>query len=210
MEKRVHYTHSNSYSTLNDPSATDRSIWMVFHGMGHLSRYFIRHFQGLDPKQHYIIAPQAPSKYYQGSEYKHVGACWLTRDDTVNETENVLSYVETVWEIESIRPYNKKIVLGYSQGVSIAMRWLARYRHTCDMLILHSGGLPKELTPEQFDHLGEDTSVQLWYGKEDPYLNSKRVDEETDRAKKLFGQRLQLVPFDGGHQVNEGLIVAMD
>ena len=64
--------------------------------MGYLSTYFINYFKQLDPETNYIVAPQAPSKYYQGSDFKHVGASWLTRVDTVAETENVLAYVDAV------------------------------------------------------------------------------------------------------------------
>ncbi|PQB04200.1 alpha/beta hydrolase [Aureitalea marina] len=201
-EKRINYQASNTYSTLNKLSADTQRIWMVFHGMGYLSRYFIRHFKNLDPVKNYIIAPQAPSKYYQGPDFKHVGASWLTREDTVNETDNVLNYVEGVWQAELAHTNCELIVLGYSQGVSIATRWLAKYQRRCDQLIIHSGGLPKELTAKDFSHFQETTKVHYVFGNSDPYINQDRLDLERKRAEALFGS-VQERPFKGAHVVNE-------
>lgn len=201
-EKRVSYTHTASYSCLNNISEKTRNIWLVFHGMGYLSRYFLRYFSKLDPEENYIIAPQAPSKYYIGPEYKHVGASWLTREDTSEETKNILNYVDEVWKQEKpTRPVNF-IVLGYSQGVSIATRWLASRKMQCDHLILHSGGIPKELTARDFNYLDLNTRVTFIYGDRDEYITESRVKTETLKAKELFGSRLSTKVFKGKHQLN--------
>ena len=206
IEKLVNYAVSNSYSTLNDLTPKTRRVWMVFHGMGYLSRYCIRHFKDLDPRENYIIAPQAASKYYQGTDYKHVGASWLTREDTDRETTNVLTYVEAVWQQEIEESQLELVVLGYSQGVSIATRWLSYYQRPCDHLIIHSGGLPKEMTSESFNYLPEQTQVHYVYGTSDPYINDSRLLEESERARMLFGERVIVSPFEGDHRVDEQFI----
>ena len=200
-EKRITFTASKTYSTLNDFGPETKNIWLVFHGMGHLSRYFIKHFSALNNRENYIIAPQAPSKYYQGSEYRHVGASWLTREDTVEENKNVLNYVDAVWQAEKPAGRFKLIVLGYSQGVSIACRWLASRQMNCDLLILHSGGIPKELTSSDFTHFHDDTKVEFWYGDKDEFITDERISEEKIKGNELFGQRLELVVFNGVHEV---------
>ena len=73
-ERLVSYETTNSYSTLNTLNDETENIWIVFHGIGYLSRYFIRLFQQLDCHKNYIIAPQAPSKYYKGEDYRKVGS----------------------------------------------------------------------------------------------------------------------------------------
>ena len=64
QEKEITYTTRNSYSTLNTLTEHTKTVWLVFHGMGYLSRYFLRYFKTLNTRENYIIAPQAPSKYY--------------------------------------------------------------------------------------------------------------------------------------------------
>ena len=203
LEKQVSYQTINSYSVANKFTEKTKNVWLVFHGMGYLSRYFIRYFSELSSEENYIIAPQAPSKYYQGSEFKHVGASWLTRENTSEETKNVLRYIDSVAkaEAEALQHANKLIVLGYSQGVSIATRWLSSRNIQCDHLILHSGGIPVELTPQDFNYLSAKTTVTYLYGTNDEYINEARKTEEHLKGKNLFGDRLQIKTFEGSHEV---------
>lgn len=203
-EKEIYYSINNSYSTLNKLTNDTKNIWFVCHGMGYLSRYFIQYFKGLDSDENYIIAPQAQSKYYQAPKFKHVGASWLTKENTLVETENVMAYFDAVFENESIPKDKNLIVFGYSQGVSVAMRYLAKRQLQCSALILHSGGIPKELAPKDFEFL--NAKVTLIYGTQDEYLNEERITYETERAVSLFGNHLNVLPFDGKHIVNVELI----
>ena len=205
-EKRVSYQTSKTYDTLNEYSDRTKNVWLVFHGMGYLSKYFLRYFKELDPDENYIIAPQAPSKYYLGPEYKHVGASWLTREDTIAETKNVLAYVDEVWRSEDIKRDINFIILGYSQGVSIATRWMASRNIQCDHLVLHSGGIPKELEPSHFNYLSLETTVTYIYGDKDEYINEARKTEESLRSSQLFGDRLDVEVFDGIHEVSKDFL----
>ena len=204
QEKEISYTNTNTYSTLNTLTASTKNVWLVFHGIGYLSKYFLKYFKHLNADENYIIAPQAPSKYYLNSEYKHVGASWLTKENTVAETENILNYFDVVLEAENIPADKNLIVLGYSQGVSIAMRYVARRKLSCNQLVLLSGGVPKELIPEDFKFL--NAKVSLVYGDKDDYLNEERIASETKNAIELFGDHFNTVVFDGGHEVNVDLI----
>lgn len=201
QEKEIIYTTSNSYSTLNTLTERTRNVWFVFHGMGYLSRYFLRYFKHLNAEENYFIAPQAPSKYYIQPKM-HVGANWLTRDNTESGMQNILNYFDAVFEAENIPEDINLIVLGYSQGVSVAMRYLAKRQLQCSQLVLHSGGIPKELTAKDFEYLSEDIKVKLIYGTEDEYLDAERIAQESQRANELFGERLEILPFEGKHVVN--------
>lgn len=203
-EKEIYYTINNSYSTLNEYTEDTKNVWFVCHGMGYLSRFFIRYFKGLNPAENYIIAPQAQSKYYLTNAYKHIGASWLTREHTPEEIENIMRYFDAVFEKEQLSKAQNLIVLGYSQGVSVAMRYLAKRKIQCSQLILHSGGIPKELTRDDFKFFNGE--VKLIYGTKDEYLNDARMTQETTIANTLFPNNLTSIPFDGGHVVNVNLI----
>lgn len=203
-QKEIFFTTKKIYSTLNTRTEKTKHIWFVCHGMGYLSKYFIRYFNQLNTEEHYIIAPQAPSLYYQGKDFKHVGASWLTKENTSLETENIFNYFDAVLEAENIPNNAKLIVLGYSQGVSVAARYIAKRQLQCNHLVLHSGGIPKELNPEDFKFL--KAKVSLVYGTEDEYINKERATYETERAEALFGENLEIIPFDGKHVVNVDFI----
>ena len=209
IEKQVLYTASNTYNTLNNYTEKTKNVWMVFHGMGYLSRYFINYFSALNGDENYIIAPQAPSKYYQDKAFKHVGASWLTRENTLAETENVLNFVDAVFKKEITEKPSNLIVMGYSQGVSIATRWVASRKILCDKLILHSGGIPKELTPKDFEFLKPTVEVIYLYGNKDPYITEARKTEEQLKGSQLFKNRLKIEVFDGGHKVNQDFLLKL-
>ncbi|WP_179006823.1 alpha/beta hydrolase [Winogradskyella forsetii] len=204
-EKEIIYTTSNSYSTLNTLTERTKTVWVVFHGMGYLSRYFLRYFKGLNAEENYIIAPQAPSKYYIQPKM-HVGANWLTRDKTEIGMKNILNYFDAVFEAEKIPDHINLIVFGYSQGVSVAMRYLAKRQLQCSQLVLHSGGIPKELTTKDFEYVSEATKVKMIYGTEDEYLDDNRIQLESEKAESLFGKQLIVMPFEGKHVVNVDFI----
>ena len=205
QEKEITYTTRNSYSTLNKLTEQTKTVWLVCHGMGYLSRYFLRYFKNLDAEENYIIAPQAPSKFYIQPRM-HVGANWLTREQTEIGMDNILNYMDAVLEVEKIPNDVNFIVFGYSQGVSIAMRYLAKRQLKCNQLVLHSGGIPIELKADDFNYLSKATKVKLIYGTEDEYLDSERIKKESDRALDLFGKRVDFLPFKGKHVVNVNYI----
>ena len=207
IEKKVIYTTSNTYSVLNNLTEKTKNVWIVFHGLGYLSKYFINYFSKINPEENFIIAPQAPSKYYQGRNFKHVGASWLTKENTLEETKNVLAYVDKVFKTEIEATPHNLIVLGYSQGVSIATRWLASRKINCNHLILHSGGIPTELKPKDFSFLKQQAQVTYLYGNKDQYINEARKTEETIKGANLFEKHLDIRVFEGVHEVNTDFIM---
>ncbi|GGG43688.1 esterase [Croceivirga lutea] len=207
--KQVSYTTTNTYETLNELTKNTTHIWIVLHGIGYLSKYFLRHFKSLPSDKHYIIAPQAPSKYYLKDEYKYVGASWLTKENTEKEILNVLAYLEAVLIKENL-PKDKKLVLfGFSQGVSIATRWVARRKLVIDYLFLYAGGIPNELKADDFLHLKNKTTVKVIYGNEDVFLNEERLVGETKKIKNFFPNETEIIKFDGGHEMKPEIINAL-
>ncbi|MEJ2113731.1 MAG: esterase, partial [Flavobacteriaceae bacterium] len=137
-EKEISYNITNTYSTLNTITAKTNNVWFVCHGIDYLSRYFLKYFKDLDPAENYIIAPQASSKHYLGNNYKHVGASWLTKENTVAEIDNVMRNFDAIFEAEHIPRNANLIVLGYSQGVSVALRYIAKRKLKCSHLVMMS------------------------------------------------------------------------
>jgi len=205
-EHQIAYTHTNTYTTLNTLSKKTKYVWIAFHGMGHLSRYFIKHFEGLNAEENYIIAPQAPSKYYQDKRFKYVGASWLTKENTALEKENILTYLDAIWlnEKERWKDLDITIVLmGYSQGVSIVCRWASSRKIQCAQLLLHSGSIPVELVSSDFDYLKAETKVTYLYGDKDMYLTQARITDEQFKGGELFGDRFEAKVFDGIHEISD-------
>ncbi|SDE74500.1 Predicted esterase [Pricia antarctica] len=206
-ENTLTYTSTNSYTTLNRLSESTKNVWIVLHGLGYLSRYFIRHFDGLPADENYIIAPQAPSKYYLNTSFTRVGASWLTKEDTQRETENLMAYLDGVLDAEKLPENCNLIVLGFSQGVSIASRWVAQRKIECNQLVLYAGGIPDELQSSDFDFLfKKDAKVTVIVGVNDEYVTEERRKTESEKILQLFDGKAEEILFKGGHEVKGDLI----
>ena len=209
IEKEVSYTISNSYTTLNSLTDKTKNVWLVCHGIGYLSRYFLKYFNELDALENYIIAPQAQSKYYLSSKYTHVGASWLTKENTSQEILGVMRYLDAVLEVEKFPKSINFIALGYSQGVSVISRYVASRKLKCNQLVIMSGGIPKELEPQNFEFLRRETKVSMFYGTEDEYLNDERLNYEKQRFTELFGDSANIIAFEGKHELKKDCLATL-
>lgn len=209
----VTYQNTNTYETLNELTENTKNVWFVFHGMGFLSRYFLKYFKDLNPQENYIIAPQAPSKYYLKDDFKHVGAGWLTKEDTELEIENILHYLDSVKRAENIGNDKRMILFGFSQGVSIALRWFVRRKINCGLLVLYAGGFPNEIKKDDLNFTSSNqTSVKIIYGNTDVFLTKERLIKEQLKIDALFGKKAEIINFRGGHELRPDIIgrIAME
>lgn len=206
-EKQLTYTTTNTYETLNDLTESTKNVWIVLHGIGFLSRYFLKYFDQLPSESNYIIAPQAPSKYYLNGAYKHVGASWLTKEKTSLETKNIMAYLDAVFEAERLPERCNLIVFGFSQGVSVATRWVAKTKLKCNQLVLYAGGIPNELEAKDFDFLEKNhTRVTAIVGDNDEYLTPERLETEEKKIHVLFNGNAEQLRFKGGHEIKKELL----
>nr|WP_297787862.1 esterase [uncultured Allomuricauda sp.] len=209
-EKTVSYTTENTYLTQNELTSKTKNVWLVFHGIGYLSRYFVKYFNGLNSEENYIIVPQAPSKYYLKNEYKYVGASWLTKENTATEVKNVLNYIDAVLDAENLPENINLMVFGFSQGVSVATRWLANKKANCKLVAFYAGGIPNELTAKDFDFLTQSsTKIKIIYGDQDEFLTPERLKDEKVKIDNLFKGKAETITFKGGHEVKPEIILSL-
>lgn len=204
MEKEVSFKTNKTYSTLNTIDK-NQNIWFACHGIGQLSHYFLNNFLNIPKEKNYIIAPQAPSKYYHSTQTKRVGACWLTKENTQLEQRNIFRYFDEILNQE--KPVIPNIFMGFSQGVSVMLRYLVYKKLNVNDIVIMSGKIPEELKESDFNFLSKKTKVWLSYGLSDPLLNNKLLDVEINKSRQLFGKRLNIIAFDGKHEIDQELIL---
>ena len=96
--------------------------------------------------------------------------------------------------------------MGYSQGVSVMCRWIAKRKIRCDHLLLYSGKIPTELTPDDFRHLHPTTKVAAFIGDSDPYLSQKDRQDFGKKMQELFPGLITITEYHGGHELKKELI----
>ena len=140
--------------------------------------------------------------------YTHIGASWLTRENTRLYMENLLQLLDALWTSENLNAAPSLVLMGYSQGVSVLCRWIAARKLVCDRLLLYAGRVPDELSTRDFEHLPQTASVDFLIGDEDPFVTPEMRATLKDRMELLFGDRLSLMEYSGGHNLINSLIKA--
>lgn len=189
--------------TLGKLNSETKYVWLVCHGYGQLAYYFIQKFKL--PTDHYIVAPEALSRFYMEDKYEKVGASWMTKEDRLHEIEDYLSYLDSVYEqyiIDGLNENIQVVALGFSQGCSTISRWAANTCYRIDKLVM-VGGVPAQ-------ELWENGSLKKYkaiinLGKEDTFFKGRNYDEIIEKTKIMFCE-LQPVIHDGGHILDERIL----
>lgn len=197
------------YSTLGQVSENLKEIWFVCHGQGQLAAYFIKPFGSIANESRLIVAPEALSRFYLDGLGGKIGACWMTREDRLNEIDNYVNYLDKLYDqvLSTVANANVKVnVLGFSQGVATVCRWIGLGKaKQIEKLILWGGLTPPDLdltaTYEIFSHL----KIFVVVGNQDQFADASVITHEEERLKS-HNLPYQLITFEGGHQLNKEVI----
>ncbi|MEY3237502.1 MAG: hypothetical protein RI883_1603, partial [Bacteroidota bacterium] len=155
MQGLIKSTKTFRYSTIGNPE-TAKTIIYVLHGYGQLSEYFIRKFDELKEK-YFIVAPEGMHRFYLKGSSGRVGASWMTKEDRMNDISDNLNWLNQLdAEIASKYQFDKKIILGFSQGGAAAIRWFYNNQFKIDQLIIWAAVFPPDLNIE--NELGNSNS----------------------------------------------------
>ena len=208
MQKNITISTEASYITKNTFSDKTKYVWLVCHGYGQLAKYFVRRFDILDEKVHYIVAPEGLSKFYLDANYGKVGASWLTKENKEIYLQNQLSYLEKVYfeELKNIDLEGVELVLlGFSQGVATICRWAVNLKIPFKKLILWAGAFPTEISKNDLEFVDDNAQIFLLIGNEDEYLNYFRIEDQVKLISDLCLPP-KLITFTGGHEVKREVL----
>ena len=204
----ISFEFSSSYITYNKLTDNTENIWIVFHGYGQLSKYFIRRFDVLDSDKNYIIAPQGLSKFYVDEDYKNVGASWLTKEDRGSDLLNQQKYLIKLMDELKLKIDFSKIkvnLFGFSQGVSALTRLLMNYNMKVNNIIIWAGWVPEEFFNINKDVL-KDTNLFFVVGNKDKYYNNPIIKGYLKKFKNILNKEIDYSVFDGGHIVDRKVL----
>lgn len=177
-----------------------QELWVVLHGYGHLARFFLNTFNGLEDGR-CIIAPEGLSRFYLDEQHTRVGATWMTREDRLHEIDDQVSYLDALSdELRRLSMPGAKVnVLGFSQGVATASRWAIHGRTPINRLVLWAGSIPPELDREALASW-RGLPIDLVLGDADEFASPKDLDAQAQRlhaASIACDKHL----FEGGHRL---------
>lgn len=186
-----------------------RELWVVCHGYAQLASRFLRHFDRIANNGRLIVAPEGLSRFYLDTKGVHgpdarIGATWMTREDRLAEIADHVRYLDLLVD-ELVRrrgaPFEKVIVLGFSQGVATVSRWLANGVTRADHVVVWGGLMPLDvMTPAHLPLFG-GAKLSVVIGESDPLVDPARITAELEKLDAV-GIVYHEVRFPGGHEVD--------
>ncbi len=199
QEVNIHTRKSARYFTLGKPNST--KLLYVLHGYGQLANEFLSKFDSLE-NDYFIVAPEGLHRFYRKGFYGRVGASWMTKEDRLADIKDYIHFLNEVHDnIITAQHYEKITVLGFSQGVATAFRWIEAASFNIHHCIICSGMIPPDI---KINLNNKDfTNIKWTYisGDDDEF----RDDEEVESFIKAFKQSkldLKSYEFEGGHKID--------
>lgn len=204
--KRTLSVSRTAHYHLQIPQNEIKSILYVIHGYAQLAAEFIKEFAALEKHGILVVAPEGLSKFY-GKERLPV-ASWMTQHEREDEIKDYIQYLQKLIRVIKSEYGEKPILLlGFSQGVSTAFRYLAASEDKISLALACSGSIPPELNASDFENQ-RDLTVNYYYGNDDRLLKPENAKEQLlqlERLKLNFNYHA----FEGRHEISETCIQAI-
>lgn len=205
MKKQISIVKTHKYSQLGEFSKKTNTVWIVLHGYGMLSEYFIKKFECILNDRTVVIAPEGSNRFYLENNYYRVGASWMTKLDKEKDIEDNISFIQTLYSniIDEIGHTNFKLnTLGFSQGGATLVRWIMSNSITIDSLILWGSDIPKDCLTKEKKSRWTLIDVKLVIGNQDEYINEENKQKVIDLISS-YGLKYELVEYEGSHKIIE-------
>jgi predicted esterase len=211
VERHLEVTRTARYWTLGDQARAHPEVWFVLHGYKQLARRFLRRFEPVDDGRRLIVAPEALSRFYVSPEPgRHgpesvVGATWMTREDRESEIRDYVAYLDRLAGVV-LHGGERVTVLGFSQGVATATRWVTYGAIRPARLVLWADLLPPDLDMGRAAAALAGTEVLLVRGEDDRSLAPRLVADEAGRLSAA-GIGYRTIVYPGGHDIDAGTLM---
>lgn len=205
-EHHLETTRTARYFTLGELNSSTKEVWLVLHGYAQLATDFISQFETLDNGTRFFVAPEGLNRFYAKGFGGKPAASWMTSEDRLNEIKDYVSFLDRLYKELSLENTSAKIVLlGFSQGVATASRWLHHTRFAVHHFMICSGEIGAELRDPVSPKL-LSTPVTYFTGSNDPFMTPEKQDAVT-----VFMQSINasIIPFEGVHEVRTELLTAV-
>ena len=126
-----------------------------------------------------------------------VGATWMTRQDREADIADYVDYLDAVWR--EAGGASRVTVLGFSQGVATAARWIAMGKSRIDRFVAWAGQIPPDVDPSAFTKLSEGITIVTGSSDE---LSSWIAEGDNKGRLEAVGIKPEVLTFDGGHRMD--------
>jgi len=192
------------FTTYGKLSQKTKYFWFALHGSKMRCDQILYKFSEFDPETHFIVAPEALSRFYLEGFGGDVVAMWMTKRDRLKEIADFSGYLTALYQkFESqLSPECSKIILGFSQGGTTTYRWLHHDQINVDHLIAYSCWIPEDIDLTLSKTELNATKSIYTYGLQDQFLTADRIEAvNAVIAKNKMDIRFE--PYEGMHKISK-------
>jgi predicted esterase len=169
-----------------------------FHGYAESAEMQFERLQaiaGADPW--IVLSVQGLHRFYRG-RFEDVVASWMTRQDREVAIADNTAYVTKVIDAvaKEFSANSKRVLAGFSQGVSMAFRCAAGYGRPIDGVVALGGDIPPELDPSALSRI---RTVLLARGTRDELYTAEKLAAD-ERRLRAAGVQVQILSFEAAHE----------
>jgi dienelactone hydrolase len=200
--KRLQTLKTSRVYVLGEPEQCP-AIWLCLHGYSQEASVFATKLLPLSNSAVAVIVPEALNRFYREGHTGPVGASWMTREDREFDIADNLAYLDRLAQEFNLREKDVGI-LGFSQGVATAARWLCTGSLKPKKVVFWAGTLPPDLSQDQVAVLRSYTPDMV-FGDKDEYFPPERKEEI---RRQLFGWDVNFKwrEFPGTHHLNSSFL----
>lgn len=226
VERTARYYTLGAPTPKNEGRPLPEELWFVCHGYRQSAERFLERFRPVADPRRLVIAPEGLSRFYIGpADGRHgsedrVGASWMTREDREAEIRDYVQYLDALearvtgeigWTSRSgappkkVEPELRRVVLGFSQGVHTAARWVAKGKIRPDHLVLWGAYLPGDLEMKTAAPRLRALRLTLVRGTRDETADAGLQKREEQRLED-WDIPYSAITFDGGHRLDDEVL----
>lgn len=204
------------YAMLGARPHEARQICFVLHGYGQLATTVLKPFLSVVPADTCVVAPEGLSRFYRemprpdGGHLKRVGANWMTSEARLDDIADTMNWLDRVHDeiMPSVAAGAAVMVIGFSQGVAAATRWIARGRVKPDAFVVWAGGPAAEIDDILMAERLRDASLLLVAGDSDPFVSAEAMESLRGRLR-VWKLSFETIGFQGDHRMDTAVIAGL-
>ncbi len=201
--KYIETTRTARYVTYGNLSSKTKYFWFGLHGSKMRCEQVGFKFKDFDPETHFVVAPEALSKFYEKGFGGDVVTTWMTSRDRLQEISDFSTYLSSLYhQYEKQLPANcTKTAFGFSQGGTTLFRWLHNSNIDIDILLAYSCWIPEDIDLTISKTVLSNKKLIYTYGKQDQFLTQERI-EKVNLVVKKNNLIMNVESYDGDHRID--------
>ena len=191
------------YATYGTISEHTKYFWFALHGSKMVCEQIIKKFKDFDSGEHFVIAPEGLSRLYAKGFGGDVVATWMTSRDRLYEISDFSEYLSALYDnyVPKLPSDCKKVVMGFSQGGTTALRWLHHSPVDVDVFLGYSCWIPEDIDLAAGKTDIKNKKCIYTYGLQDQFLSTERVVMLNSVIAKNGLEVIQ-ESYDGDHRID--------